>query len=1125
MQTEGCVIETNPASPNHHNTMKRCSILFKKSVFVSILLCTFLCYFSFAYSGGKTSVDDPVGDMFSFEVSERSAACGDIKSVSFEWQTALLLISTAFVNPPFSAAAEELLLDLELTCFAFGAPVQSKVNFKVNRTGKVGFDAPPSAALIGAELVGSDFVMRFRIPNSARRIGVSIKTRLIWQKGWVTDEVEYFSFKLEDMESSDPATSQSLPPTQPDDKRVLSRDNYIPPVGGYLWKDDPEKALALFEEAKQFINDDPRKARKIAEEAYCLTPDYILKEQIVAFLMRIPMKGYEQVTPTENNRTKTLLLYEHLRVLYGYFPLSWPAKILQATYASDIRERYGLQREDDKVKAFKEDYLSELRLTKIPEVERARITNGEKDFLRLGAEAYKKKEYEAAFAFYSAYLLYLTTGMAEGDRKAAEEGLLLAGEAACNKVDKDEKKILDDILNHKAFKDITTRASDHFIILGPSDAVTRIPDSSLRNFDIGFTVQADFFDTSPSKREKRITVFLRELYGHAAGHAGGDMIFISFKFSKRQSSAMQIDNQLYMHELVHCMCEYEFPVAGLNEGIADLGASLSLLMLNRDESESRTFASKSFEDYFVKRKMPFNLIQQYAPADGFLFLPLAKSPMQNGKYEWSKLRAVMRDLKSYPLKPVNTEQWLKHYMKILEPYFGDKAYEWYRDCGLDIPLGLKYLLSDELNYYNADLKYAKHRGHNALFSLANRIASENPTSYFRQMALLEAVKSAAKLGDDNALTRFHKASGTMRSMIISTPIPCSAKEQEQDLMLSIFEVWPSEGIPADLTNIEYTKVQNCEADGFFEMEEPDNNSFHLISFFNKLIAPWEGYLYLTTPSPYVVWIDDMIVCRGDSAYDGDYDGVKVPLSLSAGTHRLLIKVNGRSKLRARVRILNLDCSPPDNIVISNAPPPEFRIRVPVTSLKLGETIIEDSFSSTRTILNWMVRHMTFNFRNEVFNPVQAVCMWSRFYPPYAEDPTSNVGLLLCRKSRMPDMIAFSATFMRREGTDIRGAMILDSDQGDEVFSGLSLYFERMGDTVVLDVKRYSTTLFRTKKTCRVKPMKFTVYRYQSWVWVELNDISVLPFFRVEPMPTGVLGIALTNSMSLSDVNVKRIQQK
>ncbi|MFA4984943.1 MAG: hypothetical protein WC712_00005, partial [Candidatus Brocadiia bacterium] len=849
--------------------------------YVALLLAALTVWSAFSLADEPVSVEQPSGNVTFSGIDAKKAAAGDIIRVSFAVGNPTLAIAIAFPIPPFSTGAGSLEASGEITFFSGAAPDQQAFSIHLTPSGTKGVQQGDNGHVkdFSARDVSLEIVVQ--PPSGCGKVGISATIKLLFDAGWCRDELPFTTVRLTSPGASPPPTPAL---------RVLSRDKYTPPLGEFAKHDDAEAARALFEEAKALASKDALAAFIKAEDAYSLAPTYDIKLNILKFLEGLKKPPSPDADARESAKIAALKSNEHLRLFSSVEVTSGPGKILKASMARKICEKYGLPYNGASEEDERRSYLDSIKTGQFAELDEARRTEGEKSFLRLASTAYGRKHFALAYRFYYEYLSYLSSGLATGDRAAAEEGLLKAADAACSDVPKEEKQKLAAYGNVDLFADHIVRPSSHFLLFGPRSAVASITETSLKFLDMAHLVESDLFGSREAHKDVRVVVFIREYYGVGGGQGGDNTILISFKFTKDNPAALQIDQHLYFHELGHCLADIEFPIPGLNEGIADIASIIVQDLFSRSGFAPRKAnAISDFASAFTSHRIPIEDMPGYSPSAGMFLLPLTKVLAVDGHLDWAKLRKGLWDIQHFPIKHQNTQQWFRHYLKALEPYFGAAVYDWYRDAGVPLEPGVQAVLQDELNLYQEELNYASFVGRDALERLATTIGTENPTSFYRQMALLSALDLAAKSDDKAIPARLKSQCGIPVRMLVAGPLdvpdPSSALDLAgADHYLSEFEGAEVDGSLPELSPSlsRSTGLVSSGTDGWFEIpaEYSSRGGSVLIGYTLPLEGAIDGLVFVTANTPFAVWIDDRILCRVAylPAFGMKYDGFSLPSS-------------------------------------------------------------------------------------------------------------------------------------------------------------------------------------------------------------------------------------------------------
>ncbi|MDZ7814996.1 MAG: hypothetical protein U5N86_03035 [Planctomycetota bacterium] len=851
------------------------------------------------------------------------------------------------------------------------------------------------------------------------------------------------------------------------------------------------------------------------------------------------LQGFDLDAPppseAEKARAQKLKGIEHLRTFRELSIDSGAGRILKARMVQKLCEAYGLNNTFPTPQEVRSRYLQSLKVKVFEEVDRARRSGDPSDFLSLARRAFLRKSYELAYRLYFEYLNYISSGF-DGDRERAEQGFLEATDKVCNEVPREEREKLEELYEHDAFEKLVYLPTRHFVLMGPKDFVRAIPENSAVNFDISHLIESDLLATPEKQRGKRILVYMRELYGIGGGQARGDVIMISLKYAKQYYSAKLIDQHLYFHELAHCFAPL-FPIKGLNEGIADLGSQICLEMFGKPEANDlRRNAENRFMTSFVNAGLPFTQIPNYAPSHGFFAHPLLKAGFENGISKWSKLRGAFRDLRNYPIPRQTTWQWTRHYFKALEPYFGKDVYSLYADAGFDITPESRFVLQDELEQYEDELQYSRFQGLMALILMSKRLAKENPLSYYRHKATLEALALASELQDKSSSRELSERAGVVRNALLLGPF--RETSEGTDLPVSGAYTNPCSGekwmgmngsVPEQYLDADKVSRPKVDADGYYRITNTLQlpTRYVLAAYTPKLAGAWDGILWLNCDRSFALWIDDEIVLRSQcpALFSRKYDSHRIPVSLSAGHHRIALSFSASSeKSVIRIRLTGTEGSRARLLPLSPAYPLNHNFKRPPL-LEQSETIFFDSFGDFGSTRNWDLLQALPDLDNGVLRFKKAAARLFRYKVSDMERGESNLGLLWLRKARPREPYSAYVEFKNSEtGGDRHGVVIFDGNGEDTITSGITVHVKRSGNRVGVIVYRFEQPLLSHVSTVSGSATGVKVSRYGEWLWVEVNGNTYIHPFRIRGVPDGRFGVAFSRAFALNTVEIRRLQK-
>ena len=229
-------------------------------------------------------------------------------------------------------------------------------------------------------------------------------------------------------------------------------------------------------------------------------------------------------------------------------------------------------------------------------------------------------------------------------------------------------------LQHPCWARTTQRVSHRFVLIGPQQLVTGVPDDSLLRFDLAYLYLTDLFGRVPNPQGDRVTVYWKELWNFGGGVGGGKIIDIGN--ADPAAKALRVDNGLLYHELTHCIDDTNPVYGGMHEGLADFGAAFAQMELGQVGGGRAAIglALRAFLGDYLERDLEYWRIPNYAPSAGF-FLHFVTTYGKSGEgYQWQRYRKFFRDYRACRVKDARTPTLARAFAFHLVEAFGEPAF-------------------------------------------------------------------------------------------------------------------------------------------------------------------------------------------------------------------------------------------------------------------------------------------------------------------------------------------------------------------------------------------------------------------------------------------------------------------
>ena len=712
-----------------------------------------------------------------------------------------------------------------------------------------------------------------------------------------------------------------------------------------------------------------------------------------------------------------------------------------------------------------------------------------------------------------------------GAFEESEKKLAQLAEKVLSSVPAEDTKLLENAVNHPAWKRLTVFPTRHFIFIIPKSVRTRIKNDSIMRLDVAFTFEADFFGVSNTKYNERITVFLKELWGFRGGTGGGNQINIGFKWAVENHNPSVVDTMLYTHEMGHCMTIglYWFLYRGFTEGIANMAMTMSEDCLGRHTKAAARIRTmiKRGEHYYINRNIPCWRVPNYDPSFTVMASLIVEKPLVAGAFDWARMRGALHDFLNFPIKPTSLFQYGQAWAKAMEPYFGEEVYAFYKRCRFPLDDNSKALLQDDLDFYAIEYAIARFEGTEQLLGLVATLEKENSLSYFRTVAMYKILDIAVSSGNDELAAEMVRKLGIIPQAMVLGPY------NEIDGILGPLP--PEEKFEPDKEYRTYRHTarwqkNNADANGFFKKRADYRGhwSGYATSFIN-VPQEMDAILWVRSRNGFALWLNNKLVekeqmfARRAWTILSDFAYFKV--HLKQGWNKLLGRfsfTSGEGLLRMRITGVGDKAIPNIKFTTENH---EDEIPTPPVP-KLRKKLFGDGFDAKLSARSWKIGSGKFRTKSGKLYSENGRARKFRWIVIADEkrDPDPAILWTKCKALEKSKNYRVEIQAVSPNGSFPAFYITLEGCSDDDICSGISIHIDSSRKALTWKLCYYDTVYYsgRIPKFRTANKYLVTIDKIDNFYSMTINDEKVFASLSL-PAPTrGQVGLAFIKDALLID---------
>ncbi len=684
-------------------------------------------------------------------------------------------------------------------------------------------------------------------------------------------------------------------------------------------------------------------------------------------------------------------------------------------------------------------------------------------------------------------------------------------------VPEDEKKEAEAAIRHRAWADLTTTVSHHFIYIGDKGYVPRIPPKSMLELDLAYIFITDLLENNPDADGQRITIFFKELWDFGGGIGGGKTIDIGRVDIKAPS--ITVSNFLFFHELCHCLFDTAMIYDGFVEGVANFGATFAYDALGyRNEAEN---GFKSNYGQFVKdylgRDVRFWRIQPYGPSCGFWLHFIQKYGKEpDGLYDWCKYRKFFRLWRRYTIRTERTTEKIRYFGSCLAECFGPGVIEDLREFRFPV-------LPDELSrvqkevedlwpkYQEGFERLARKEFEGALESL-KAVADTGAESEVVALAREAMLHAAHETGDEATLKQQREALGLIMDWKLCGPFYSAGVLPLHDVFAPEWEIDYAKEYPSQYQIAKWWDAKpRYDGEVRYEFHYPQNAAAYALAYLD-VPTDTDGYVFVGSDDMHGLWVNRQLIEKRDVRRGVMFDHDRYPVSFRRGLNVLLLKIgNGGGDLGFVLRVTDRKGRAIPALRVFTANRDAELGAAPL--FKAARRVYLEEFHNRATLqANWITGCGSWKIQNKMLSGTDTKrnALWRKFLvtPGQEKDAPAN---MLWLKPKLTGGVRDLQIDM-----DLRMAgmaypkftVTLDGEGENDGLSGLTLIFLPIEEGVDVRFEWYDKIMYyRRVKLPQAKEYALAVSRESGFVSVVLNGVSVFDRVSMPVLRSGHVGFA------------------
>jgi hypothetical protein len=700
----------------------------------------------------------------------------------------------------------------------------------------------------------------------------------------------------------------------------------------------------------------------------------------------------------------------------------------------------------------------------------------------------------------------------------------------------EEKKVFEDAVNHRAWGDLVTRESHHFIFIGDRLYVPRIPEQSILYLDLAYIFLTDMLDNNPDADGQRITIFFKELWNFGGGIGGGKTIDIGSV--NIQAKNISVSNGLYFHELSHCLFDTAMIYPGFTEGVANFGATMALDCVGLKAEADVSFRSniEAFKRDFLGRDMEWHRIQSYGPTCGFWLHFADKYGRGADTYvDWSRWRKFYRLWRKHPGHGDRTVEKGRVFAHCLERVFGAEIWKDLERFGWPVSAEDDARTKIEEDEIAEDLKEARELVERGLWEEAvdacQEIWDKWPDHHEAALARRLALICLDRLGEAK-LRAVRDDLGIIMEWKCAGPFYSTSNSSLHDVHPPEYEIDYGKEYPSPWAKATWFEPE-VRFDGFVPFEFPYMDGIACYGLVNaKVPQDTEAWLFVGSDDGHAVWVNGDLAEKHDSDRGYVFDNERHPVLLKAGWNRVLVKIrNGGGGMGFGGRLTDRKGKAIPGLELTGQP----RETCWNGGQKPGkaEPAWKDDFAAKNSASRYTVPCGGWKTVNNVMfgTDDRRNMQWRKFLVTPGQEKDSPAQCIWLPEKTLKGAKDFAMDLKLALGSDGRPkfSVTMDGEGQNDGLSGISLIFYPNGEGCSCRLEHYDRLVYHNPKVefPAAKTHDLRIVRWKNRLTVTFDQQPVFDDISMPAISTSnFLGIMTWDKgVGLDDLTVYKLEAK
>ncbi|MBI2921715.1 MAG: hypothetical protein HYY18_11585 [Planctomycetes bacterium] len=710
--------------------------------------------------------------------------------------------------------------------------------------------------------------------------------------------------------------------------------------------------------------------------------------------------------------------------------------------------------------------------------------------------------------------------------------------AVLEAVTPEEQQEFDDAVNHRAWGDLVTRESHHFVFIGDRLFVPRIPEQSILLLDIGYIFITDMIERAPDDDGQRITIFFKELWNFGGGVGGGKTIDIGSVDIRAKN--ISVSNGLYYHELSHCLFDTAMIYGGFTEGVANFGATMALMCVGLTQEGEGSFRSnlEAFKRDFLGRDMMFFRTQPYGPTCGFWLYFLDKYGRMDQGLDWSKYRKWFRLWRRHPVPPDKLVEKARVFGRCLAQVFGPGIWDDLKSFGFPVGPEDDERTRLEEEKIAKDWQIAQNRWDRGdaegAFESCQELAKKWPDHHLAAMARRLSLFCLDKMGGSGGMDAIRKELGIVMEWKVIGPFYSTSNTALHDVHPPEWEIdYAKEYVDPHAKAKWFDPKIRFDGVVTFEFAYMDGIAcYGLVNA--KVPQDTDAWLYVGSDDGWAAWVNGELVEKHPNDRGYTFDEDRHDIRLRAGWNRALVKIrNGGGGMGFGARITDRKGRAIDGLELSGKPQ-----EVPwmQTGKKPGkaDVVWKDDFLAKGTpgrygvpCGGWTIVKPGVMYGTDDKHNMQ----WQKFLvtPGKEKDSPAQCAWIKDSTFKGAKDLAIDLKLAMTSESRPKFSVTLDGEGQNDGLSGITLIFLPNGEGCSVRLEHYDRFVYHNPQVVfpAAKSHDVRIIRFQGRLTVTIDGQSAFDDISMPPVKTSnFLGIATWNkSVGLDELTVYRLGEK